>query len=366
MDESDYSAEIKGNYKGALATRLRELTTGTNSTLFCSNDLSDEDLFDNNVIIDLSRLGSSETKALIMGLLVIRLKEYRQCTTKTISSGLRHITVLEEAHNILKRTSTEQSMGTANITGKSVEMLSNSLAEMRSTGEGFIIVDQAPGLLDLSVIRNTNTKIVLRLPESSDRELIGHSIGLNAEQIDELAKLPTGIAAVYQNDWFGASLVKIPYWKVDEKIYECPEDSIDDSLVDISLGNAIAHRRLDQWLSEYFPDNTEAFFKLPVSGEIKKLLTEYSSKNMKERQYVYPRIVCAYFDLRSTFEKAIKDASPARIRGLVERALPDTIDSMSNRELDYFIFILVNEYYLQDERFEKIAVAFQKYMQSTY
>ena len=57
--------------------------------------------------------------------------------------------------------------------GKSVEMLANSIAEMRTFGEGFIIADQSPGLLDMSVIRNTNTKMILRLPDFSDRELVG-------------------------------------------------------------------------------------------------------------------------------------------------------------------------------------------------
>lgn len=47
-------------------------------------------------------------------------------------------------------------------------MISNAIAEMRSYGEGFIIVDQSPGLMDMSVMRNTNTKMILRLPESGD------------------------------------------------------------------------------------------------------------------------------------------------------------------------------------------------------
>ena len=63
----------------------------------------------------------------------------------------------------MKRTSTEQVSESSNLIGKSVEMLANSIAEMRTYGEGFIIADQAPGLLDLSVIRNTNTKIIVRL-----------------------------------------------------------------------------------------------------------------------------------------------------------------------------------------------------------
>ena len=58
-------------------------------------------------------------------------------------------------------------------------MLANAIAEMRTYGEGFIIADQAPGLMDLSVIRNTNTKIIMRLPDFSDRELVGKSANLN-------------------------------------------------------------------------------------------------------------------------------------------------------------------------------------------
>ena len=83
-------------------------------------------------------------------------------------SDLSHVTVLEEAHNLLKRTSTEQSSDSSNLLGKSVEMLSNAIAEMRTYGEGFIIADQSPALLDMSVIRNTNTKIMLlgRLKEN--------------------------------------------------------------------------------------------------------------------------------------------------------------------------------------------------------
>ena len=69
-------------------------------------------------------------------------------------------------------------------------MLANAIAEMRTYGEGFIIADQAPGLMDMSVIRNTNTKIIMRLPDYYDRELVGKAANLDEDQITELAKLP--------------------------------------------------------------------------------------------------------------------------------------------------------------------------------
>lgn len=203
---SQYSAETKGNYAGALITRIHSLTNGYYRFIFQKEELSSEILFDQNTIIDLSRVGSTETKSLLMGLIFLKLQEYRMAQKTAPNQKLRHVTVLEEAHNLLRKTSMEQSSETANLQGKSVEMLTNAIAEMRTYGEGFIIADQAPGLLDPAVIRNTNTKIVFRLPDYDDRQLVGKSQHLSEEQITELARLRTGCAAVYQNNWQEAVL----------------------------------------------------------------------------------------------------------------------------------------------------------------
>ena len=217
VDSKGFSNDTQGDYKGALLTRLESLTNGINGQVLCAYDeLPDSELFDKNVIVDLSRVGSSETKALLMGVLILKLQEHRMEQradgTNKPNSGLRHITVLEEAHNLLRRTSMEQSQESSNLQGKSVEMLTNAIAEMRTYGEGFIIADQSPGLLDMAVIRNTNTKIVLRLPDESDRMLVGKAAGLNDEQIVELSRLDTGVAAVYQNHWLEPVLCKVDYF----------------------------------------------------------------------------------------------------------------------------------------------------------
>ena len=215
MNESDYSGESKGDYKGALKTRLKSLTNGVYSQIFTSDECSEKDLFDKNVIVDLSEIGT-ETTSLIMGVLVLKLQEYRMAS-KAINSELKHITVLEEAHNLLKRTSTEQSAEGSNLVGKSVEMITNAIAEMRTYGECFMIVDQAPGALDPAAIRNTNTKIILRLPDFSDRELVGKAIALNDYQIVELSKLERGVAAVYQSGWIESVLCKFEKFENEKK-----------------------------------------------------------------------------------------------------------------------------------------------------
>lgn len=221
IEESHYSKDTQSDYVGALCTRVKSLTNGIYGSVLCAEDaLSDAEMFDQNVIVDLSRVGSMETKSLLMGILVMKLQEYRMCSSG-MNSRLRHVTVLEEAHNLLRKTSAEQSQEGANLQGKSVEMLANAIAEMRTYGEGFIIADQAPGLLDMSVIRNTNTKIILRLPDEEDRKLVGKSAALKEAQIDELSKLPLGVAAVYQNEWPEAVLCKIEAYPMPENAVYC-------------------------------------------------------------------------------------------------------------------------------------------------
>lgn len=234
IEKSNYSAEIKSNYKGALITRVASLTTGLNKQLFSADEIDDSILFDENVIVDLSRVGSQETKALIMGILVLRLSEYRMANATQMNTPLKHITVLEEAHNLLKNNTIHSEYG-SNIAGKSVELLSNAIAEMRTFGEGFIIADQSPNAVDISAIRNTNTKIIMRLPDEADYQLIGKASGLTDEQLPEIAKLPQGVAVIYQNDWLEPILCKVSHYHQLNETYHY-QKSINEYL-DIKVFN---------------------------------------------------------------------------------------------------------------------------------
>ena len=224
IDSSDYSSDTQGDYKGALETRIKSLTTGILGQIFSGNAISDEILYNENVIVDLSRVGSSETKAMIMGMLILKLNEFRMSEKRPMNSPLTHVTILEEAHNLLKRTSTNQQQESSNLVGKSVEMISNSIAEMRTYGEGFIIADQSPSMLDMSAIRNTNTKIIMSLPDKEDRVVAGKAMGLTDEQIEEIAKLKRGHAIVYQNSWEEAVQCHIDKYDSNEKEYNYTSD----------------------------------------------------------------------------------------------------------------------------------------------
>ncbi len=286
IDASSYSDEVKSNYKGSLLTRIKSLTNGLNGMIFTPNEIDNEILFDSNVIVDLSRIGSQETKSLLMGLLIMRLQEYRMDTYTESNSKLKHITVIEEAHNILRRSSSSSTEDNgANISGKSIEMLSNAIAEMRTYGEGFIIADQSPIAIDISAIRNTNTKIIMRLPDEADRRLAGKAAALKDTQLDEIAKLPKGVAVIYQNDWVEPILCMIDKFNEEDQEYKYSQDkdiSETNSLNSIVI-NFIANNRLDNPDIINISEVEKAIEKLECSTKVKiklyDILKEYKKNN---------------------------------------------------------------------------------------
>ena len=224
IDESPYSAQTKGDYKGALLNRVSSLCNGFEGQIFGrSTGIPDRTLFQDNTIIDLSSIGSDETRALIMGILIIKLRNYRKVTTIGPNSPLTHVTVLEEAHNILKRCSHETSADSGNVQGAAVESLCRCIAEMRSAGEGFMIIDQSPSAVDEAAIKNTAIKIAMRLPSGGDCEAIGTALSLQENQICELSRLDIGVAAVFHAGWTDSVLAKMgSIWDKRYRIAKTP------------------------------------------------------------------------------------------------------------------------------------------------
>ena len=347
IDSSEYDDENKGAYKGSLLTRLQSLTNGINGLIFATDEISNPDLFDRNVIIDLSRVGSSETKSLIMGMLVLKLQEYRMTSSAEMNSKLKHITVLEEAHNILRRTSIEQSAEGANILGKSVEMLANSIAEMRTYGEGFIIADQAPGLMDMSVIRNTNTKIIMRLPDQSDRELVGKAANLNEDQIMELSKLPCGVGAVYQNEWIQPVLCKVGRYETDYSLYKYNEN-IEYSADKKELSESLLHCIMDKELfrkgdKQDLKELKDLVLKSKLNTIVKVDFMDYLTS---DEDNALESLRCLVYDFLEA-EEAIRDSARYDdihewVNAVVEKLNP-SVKNYSKKQIDLTMALVLHE-----------------------
>lgn len=374
LTESDYSADNKGDYTGSLVTRLRSLTNGINGLIFSSDDLSDEDIFDKNVIVDLSRVGSSETKSLIMGLLVLKLQEHRadqRAVNSKLNSELKHITVLEEAHNLLRRTSIEQSSESSNLLGKSVEMIANSIAEMRTCGEGFIIADQSPGLLDMSVIRNTNTKIIMRLPDYSDRELVGKSAGLNENQIVEISRIERGVAAITQSDWLEPVLCMIDKYEVDgepfedfDDIIQVLPDEIQINLVEDSLLDCIMNKELYRIGDRVdIQKLRKAVIKSKLDTRVKCVFLDYIDAGEQQVEERLKSLVYEFFhaDKALDLSRGTKDIVEW-VHKIVSELSP-SVNKYSAEQIDLVVAMILYEKMLHDVNYSDLFCRFTEIYQ---
>lgn len=344
MDESLYSADSKGDYKGALCTRIRSLTNGLYSQIFSSDEISSEKLFDENVIVDLSRTGSGETKSFIMGLLVMKLQEYRMSKSENHNSLLKHVTVLEEAHHILKRIRGSESTALA---AKSVEMLANAVAEMRTYGEGFLIADQSPGLMDMSVIRNTNTKILLRLPDLGDRELVGRAANLSEEQIIELSRLKTFVAAVYQNDWLEPVLCHADHSFKDKAVYSYQADSeAEETEIKFRFLNYLMiPRSASSLYIKQIPKMRELVYKMTIPVEAKIAFIRFTEEgDVNEKNSLKARVLYHIFNAELAFglAKNKREDIDTWYRYMVDTLEP-SIRKMEAGEQKKIISLLLNE-----------------------
>jgi len=333
--------------------------------VFTCDDIPLEDLFDQNVIVDLSRVGSSETKSLLMGMLVLKLQEYRMSCADSMNAELRHITVLEEAHNLLKRTSTEQSSESANLRGKSVEMIANAIAEMRTYGEGFIIADQAPGLLDMSVIRNTNTKIIMRLPDQSDRGLVGRAASLTEDQITELAKLPCGVAAVYQNEWVQPVLCKVIKYPADATPYSfdsaenVPYMDVEANEVSESLLDCIMNREL------FRKGNRGDLLRLKhlvirskLDTSIKRDFLEYIEADEEDALESLRQLIYNFLSAEEAIKASVNcNELNSWVHSVVEKLHP-SIQDYSKKQIDLVMALILYEQSMRDAAYNDIFCSF--------
>ena len=211
VESMEYDKELKGNIKSAINARIDSLCVGSKGYIFNSNNVPDfNKLFSENTVLELESLSDDADKSFSMGLIIIFLNEYMQVKKELENTdGLKHILVIEEAHRLLKNTSSENNENFGNPKGKAVEHFTNMLAEMRSYGEGIIVSEQIPTKLAPDVIKNSSNKIVHRLASKDDQEVIANTIGLKSEEAIYIGNQKTGYALCSKEGLYQPLMIKI-------------------------------------------------------------------------------------------------------------------------------------------------------------
>lgn len=217
LEGRGYAQEVASGLSAALETRFKYLTRGKRGAIlnvFRSTDYSK--LFNKPTVINLSKIGNRKDAALIMSLILLSLYEYRvsaytfdsKYREKAQKNQLLHLTIIEEAHNVLTKPVYDVS-GTGNPQQIVAELFGNIMSEIRSYGEGLMIVDQIPTRLMDDVIRNTNYKIAHRLSSKDDIDALADALGLRIDQKDIIPLLQQGQALISSDKDDAASWIKI-------------------------------------------------------------------------------------------------------------------------------------------------------------
>lgn len=293
-----------------------------------------------------------------MGLLIIRLGEYR-AEQMLMNQPLKHITVLEEAHNILRANPSTSGAEGGSVAEKSVEMLSNAIAEMRTYGEGFIIADQSPSAVHISAIRNTNTKILMRLPDETDRLLAGKSAALTEEQIDEIARLPRGIAVVYQNEWLEAVLCKVSRFSGQESPYlyqTVPTNAMSEMSFRFSLLTHLLSGYNQVPLEANADQLAEDLFRSNLPTEMKIRLRKYLHSGLTDMQFSdFASLVPNLLDCKTKLESAIcRGKSIEQIHSNLQNLVFEKCDTASQVQVVMLIQPLLRSLVPNGELYTKL------------
>ncbi|OLE28751.1 MAG: hypothetical protein AUG49_01515, partial [Catenulispora sp. 13_1_20CM_3_70_7] len=203
--EIGYGREVTDNVAGFIDVRLGSLRLGTAGRFFeGGHPLDFAELMRRNVVLELEDVGSDQDVAFLTGAILLRLAEYLRVHRGAGPAELRHLTVIEEAHRLLRRPAPDSPAAYA------VETIAALLAEVRSSGEGLIIADQIPTKVLPDVPKNTTTKIAHRLPASDDREAVGAAMNLTDAQSRQLVSLPPGQAAAFTDGMDAPLLIAVP------------------------------------------------------------------------------------------------------------------------------------------------------------
>ena len=204
-----YAGEVRASIEAASVRRARQLVRGAAGSAFLTDRPGGIGrLLDHPVILELKSLGPGDEQALMMALLLNAFSEHSQ-SARGASAGLVHVTLVEEAHRLLARSSGGKPAKDAQARERAAEAFANLLAENRKYGEGVIIAEQVPGKLVADAVKNTNLKVMHRLTAEDDRRYLGETTGMDEAQQLFATRLRTGEALLYGDEFAEAAHVSI-------------------------------------------------------------------------------------------------------------------------------------------------------------
>lgn len=211
FDEIGYTGDAK-NIGRAGVVRLNSLINLFDNYF----SIPIQDLLEKPTVIELAAIENSDQKALIISLLLLSILAYVN-SNYVGDGGLRNVILLEEAHVLLDSES-NISHGDANPSAIALGLIKRMLAEIRSYGVGIIIADQSPRKVSTDVVALTDLKMVFRLVESTDKQIVADSMNMSEAQMQRMSRLKPGEAFLFFNKLDEPEEVITPDYRLENNI----------------------------------------------------------------------------------------------------------------------------------------------------
>ncbi len=158
-----------------------------------------EELLEKPIIIELDQELPKPLRVFFSDIILRWIHLYRLGQGETES--LRHVTFLEEVHNLFPKTYIEKQASNS---------LENVFREIRGFGEGLVTITQHPSLLPIYVLGNSNTQIYLGLQHEDDIMTAKRALFLELGDEVFLDRLAVGEGIVKIKGRISPSHVKFP------------------------------------------------------------------------------------------------------------------------------------------------------------
>lgn len=207
VNQQGFDERLKNDYIGSIKARLNGLLVGSKGFMLNTKRSIDfRKLLDKRVVFELEEIRNGNEKSLVMGFILSNFIEAIKANFKTSQDhSLKHILLIEEAHRLLSKYESGDSLNKK----QGVEVFADMLAEIRKYGECLMIADQIPNKLIPEVLKNTNTKIVHRIFAADDKKAIANTMALEEEQAEFLSKLDIGSAIVFSGGFNKAVAIQM-------------------------------------------------------------------------------------------------------------------------------------------------------------
>lgn len=207
-----YSDKMESDLLAATETRLKPLFSGTLGMMFRTEErMNVEELLSHPTVVELNDLPIPD-KNLVVLLLLMFLREHREL--HPIESG-GHITVLEEAHNVLEDgVDHGPSEIASNVRGAALSEICAAICELGASGEVVMVLDQSAKKIHKDVLRNSRLKIAHCLEEAQDRDAVAESMNMSDSQRSFLTQLAPGQALVFFSGLPRPAVIRVPSFEV--------------------------------------------------------------------------------------------------------------------------------------------------------